>query len=179
MQPEKSSRRKGEFIVRYADLIMAIAMAIFSLYLMWKSAELPIGWIPGEGPGGGAFPFWLAVGMLLCCLWTVVRWARRQSPLSQSTEPYLDRHALRLFCIGAGSLTLMIASIHIIGIYFAAPLYLIFYMRFLGSHSWRLTGAIAALTPVATFLFFEIALKITLPKGWTEPLFYPLYDFFY
>ena len=30
--------------------------------------------------------------------------------------------------------------------------------------------------PVATFLFFEIALKITLPKGYTEPAFYPLYE---
>ena len=118
-----------------------------------------------RGPRRRGLPFWLAVGMLLCCLWTIARWARRQSPLSQSTEPYLDRHALRLFCIGAGSLTLMIASIHIIGVYFAAPLYLIFYMRFLGSHSWRLTGAIAALTPVATFLFFEIALENHAAQG--------------
>jgi hypothetical protein len=28
------------------------------------------------------------------------------------------------------------------------------------------------------FFFFEIALKKTLPKGFTEPLFYPLYDIF-
>jgi hypothetical protein len=34
------------------------------------------------------------------------------------------------------------------------------------------------LTPVVTFFFFEIALHITLPKGYTEPLFYPLYDWF-
>lgn len=165
--------------MRYAELIMAMSMAIFSLYLMWKSAELPIGWLPGEGPGGGAFPFWLAVGMLICCAWTIVRWVRRQSPLSLSTEPYMDRQALWLFVVGAGSLTIMIASIHVIGVYFATPLYLIFYMRFLGRHAWHITGAIALVTPVFTFLFFEIALKITLPKGWTEPLFYPLYNFFY
>ncbi len=158
---------------------MAIAMSIFSLYLMWKSAELPIGWIAGEGPGGGAFPFWLALGMLMCCVWTIVRWVRRESPLSRSTEPYMDRQALWLFWVGAGSLTLMIASIHVIGVYAAAPLYLVFYMRFLGRHNWLVTGVIAFSTPVVTFLFFEIALKITLPKGWTEPLFYPLYDFFY
>jgi hypothetical protein len=172
-------RRKEDHAVRYAELIMAIAMAIFSLYLMWKSAELPIGWLAGEGPGGGAFPFWLAVGMLLCCAWTIVRWVRRQSPLSRSLEPYMDKQALRLFVVGAGSLTLMIASIHFIGVYFAIPLYLIFYMRFLGRHGWRLTGSIAVLTPIVTFLLFEIALQITLPKGWTEPLFYPLYDLFY
>ena len=51
--------------MRKAELAMAVVMGIFSLYLMWKSAELDIGWIPDEGPGGGAWPFWLATAMLL------------------------------------------------------------------------------------------------------------------
>ena len=37
---------------------------------------------------------------------------------------------------------------------------------------------IAIATPVVTFFFFEVALTITLPKGYLEPLFYPLYDLF-
>ena len=40
-----------------AEYTMAALMAAFSLYTMWKSAELEIGWIPNQGPGGGAFPF--------------------------------------------------------------------------------------------------------------------------
>ena len=158
---------------------MAGVMAIFSLYLMWKSAELPIGWISGEGPGGGAFPFWLSAGMLICTLWVMVRWVRKSSLLSRSAEPYMDKRSFRLFLIGAGSLAVMIGSIHIIGVYGAIPLFLIFYMRFQGHHRWLTTGALAASAPVVLFLFFEIALRITLPKGLTEPLFYPLYDFFF
>ncbi len=158
---------------------MAGVMAIFSLYLMWKSAELPIGWISGEGPGGGAFPFWLSAGMLICMLWVMVRWVRKSSLLSRSAEPYMDKRSFRLFLIGAGSLAVMIGSIHIIGVYGAIPLFLIFYMRFQGHLRWLTTGALAASTPVVLFLFFEIALRITLPKGLTEPLFYPLYDFFF
>ncbi len=165
--------------MRMAELVMAVVLAVLSLYLMWKSAELPIGWIAGEGPGGGAWPFWLAVGMLACCVATIVRWFRRSTPPSRSTEPYMDKRAFKLFLIGAGSLTVMIGSIHIIGVYGAIPLFLIFYMRFLGSHPWIMTGAVAASMPVVTFLFFEIALRIDLPKGFTEPLFYPLYDFFF
>jgi hypothetical protein len=145
---------------------------------MWKSAELEIGWIPEEGPGGGAFPFWLSAGMLACCIWILVRWVRRQSPPSRSTEPYMDRRAFRLFLVGAGSLTVMIAAIHVIGVYGAVPLFLIFYMRYMGRHPWTTTGSVAVVTPVAGFFFFEIALNITLPKGFTEPLFYPLYDIF-
>ena len=50
--------------MRRAEIVTASLMAVFSVYLMWKSAELPIGWIPDEGPGGGAFSFWLSAVML-------------------------------------------------------------------------------------------------------------------
>jgi hypothetical protein len=59
------------------------------------------------------------------------------------------------------------------------PLFLFFYVRFLGRHRWLTTGIIALATPVVTFLFFEIALNITLPKGLPvieEKIFYPLFD---
>lgn len=164
--------------MRVAELVMALVMALFSLYLMWKSAELPIGWIRGEGPGGGAFPFWLSLGMLLCCAWIIVRWAARTSPPSRSTEPYMTRRTVESFLLVAGSLTVMIALTHVIGVYGAVPLFLIFYVRYLGGHGWTVAGALAVCTPVAAFFFFEIALKVTLPKGFTEPLFYPLYDLF-
>ena len=164
--------------MRVAEFVMALVMALFSLYLMWKSTELPIGWIPDEGPGGGAFPFWLSLGMLLCCLWMIVRWITRKSPPSRSTEVYMTPRTLKWFLLVAGSLTVMIGLIHIIGVYGAVPLFLIFYIRFLGRHSWVIASALAVCTPVAAFFFFEIALKKTLPKGFTEPLFYPLYDIF-
>ena len=164
--------------MRWAELVMALIMAVFSVYLMWKSAELPIGWIPDEGPGGGAFPFWLAAGMLVCCVWVMVRWVTRASPLSRSTLPYMDRRTVKLFLLGAGSLTAMIGALHVIGTYGAVPLFLIFYMRVMGRHPWLTIGAVALSTPIVTFFFFEIALNITLPKGFTEPLFYPLYDIF-
>ncbi|MDP6121807.1 MAG: tripartite tricarboxylate transporter TctB family protein [Rhodospirillales bacterium] len=164
--------------MRVAELVMAVAMAVFSLLLMWKSTELPIGWIPGEGPGGGAFPFWLSAAMLLCCIAIIVRWALRASPPSRSTAPYMAPHTLKLFALVAGSLTVMVGLIHVIGVYISLPLFMIFYMRALGRHSWKTVGGIAVATPVVSFLFFEIALKIELPKGMTEPLFYPLYDIF-
>ena len=157
---------------------MAIIMAACSIGLMVKSAELPIGWIPGEGPGGGAFPFWLAAGMLVCCAWVIVNWIRKATAVSRSTAPYMDKATVVLFAMAAGSLAAMIGLIHVVGVYFSIPLFLVFYVRFVGKHSWPLTSALAVCTPVIAFFFFEIALRITLPKGKTEPLFYPLYDMF-
>ena len=165
--------------MRMAELVMAVVMAIFSLAIMVKATDLPIGWIKGSGPGGGAFPFWLGVGMLICCGFIILRWVRRTSPPSQSREPYFDQRSLQLFMIGAVPLAIMIGLIHVIGVYFAMPLYLFYYIRFVGRHGWWLTGTITAVMPVATFLFFEIGLKIELPKGLTEAMFYPIYDLFY
>lgn len=164
--------------MRRAELIMALIMAVCSIGLMVKSKELPIGWIPGSGPGGGAFPFWLSAGMLICCIWIIINWIRKVGPVATSTEPYMDKEAFVVILLAAGSLTVMIGLIHAIGVYFSVPLFLIYYVRFIGRHSWPLTGALAVVMPVVTFFFFEIALRITLPKGKTEPLFYPLYDMF-
>lgn len=161
--------------MRRAELIMAIVMAIFSAYLMWKSAELEIGWIPDEGPGGGAWPFWLSTIMFGSCIWIIVNWVRRASPPSQSGEVYIDKETLVDVSLVAGSLIITVFLFHFIGVYGALPLFLFFYLRFLGRHSIAMTTTVSLLTPVVTFLFFEIALKITLPKGYTEPAFYPLY----
>ena len=165
--------------MRMAELVIAILLGVFSLYLMSKSAELPIGWISGEGPGGGAWPFWLAAGMLFCCIATVYRWARRITPESRSEEVYMDSRTLELILLNIGALTAMIGLFHIVGAYGAIPVFLVFYLRFLGGHSWRLTGTFAVVTPVVTFLFFEIALQKTLPKGFTDPWFEPIFEFFY
>jgi putative tricarboxylic transport membrane protein len=165
--------------MRMAELVMGLVMGIFSIYLMWKSAELPIGWIAGEGPGGGAWPFWLAAGMLCSCVAIIFRWAKHITPESQSDSPFMDRRSLKLFLLNAAAITSLIGLFHIVGAYGAIPIFLIFYLRVMGGHSWGLTSAFALSTPVITFLFFEIALQKTLPKGFTEPLFLPIFDFFY
>ena len=165
--------------MRMAEIVMGIVMGVFSLYLMWKSAELPVGWITGEGPGGGAWPFWLAVGMLISCIAIVIRGLKKLTPESRSDKPFMDDRAIKLFALNVGGLFGMIGLFHIVGAYGAIPAFLIFYLRFMGGHSWRLTGSFAIVTPVVMFLFFEIALQKTLPKGFTEPLFLPIFDFFY
>jgi len=164
--------------MRRAEIVTAVLMAAFSIYLMWKSAELPIGWIPDEGPGGGAFSFWLSTIMLLCCVLTMINWARRTTPPSQSTEPFMDGFARNKFVLVGGGVTVMIGLVHVIGMYGAIPLFLLYYIRFLGRHSWPVTLAISLGAPVVVFFFFDVAIRIVLPKGYLEPLFYPLYDIF-
>ena len=92
---------------------------------------------------------------------------------------FMTRRTLKVFLLNAGALIAMVGLFHIVGAYGAIPAFLIFYLRFLGGHSWRLTGAFAFFAPIVTFLFFEIALQKTLPKGYTDPWFDPIFAFFY
>lgn len=164
--------------MRRAEFLMAFVMGVFSLYLINKSTELPIGWVKEAGPGGGAFPFWLSIGMLLCCIAIGARAWIGATPESRSTEPFMDRESFKLIGTAVGAITAMLVGIHIVGAYVAIPLFLLFYIRFVGRHTWKTTIAISAIAPVVTFLFFEASLKILLPKGITEPLFIPLYKIF-
>lgn len=165
--------------VRTAELLMAIMMGIFSIYLMVKSAELPIGWIEDEGPGGGAWPFWLSTVMLICCLGILFNWFRKHGPIATSDKVYIEPHVLVDVAAVTISLVITVGLFSFIGIYGALPLFLIFYLRFLGKHSWKLTSTLAIGIPIVIFYFFEITLKIILPKGITEPLFIPLYKMFF
>ena len=165
--------------VRTAELLMAILMGAFSIYLMVKSAELPIGWIEDEGPGGGTWPFWLATIMLISCGGILFNWIRKKGDIATSTKVYIEAHVLGDVAAVAGALIVTVGLFSFIGVYGALPLFLVFYIRFLGKHSWPLTATLAVLIPVVTFYFFEITLKIILPKGITEPLFLPLYKLFF
>ncbi len=164
--------------IRQADIIGSSALAILSLYLMSESAKLPIGYIAGEGIGGGAFPFWLSLGMLICCIWNTINWIFRKSRISRSHNLYLNRRKFSGFAVNAGSLGIALATTPLIGMYGAVMLFLGFHLRFVGKRSWVSSAILTIVAPIVMFFFFEVALTITLPKGKIEPLFYPLYDLF-
>jgi hypothetical protein len=165
--------------VRTAELLMAIVLSLLSVAFMVKSTELNIGWVEGRGPGAGAWPFWLSLGMLLASLATLYRWFRGATPESRSTEVFMSRSAVSIVGTAVAALTALLIGIHVIGVYISLILFLFFFVRIVGRHSWLTTLGIALLTPVFIFCLFEWALTIPLPKAYSEPLFYPLYDLIY
>jgi len=175
--------------MRRAEIVTAVILGIFSIYLMWKSGDPPswnpevgrfanIGFIDGEGPGSGFWPFWLSAVMLASCVWIGINWYRRTSPPSQSEEVFLDPYGKKLVFLVGGGLLGFLTMIELIGFYFAIFFFLVYYLRFLGRHPWVKTISISLVVPVVSFFFFDIAMRIVLPKGYSEPLFLPLYEMF-
>lgn len=165
--------------VRTAEILMAVILALCSIGLMVKSAELNIGWVEKKGPGSGAWPFWLSTGMLLTCLWTIYRWFKGITPESQSSELYITRQTLKVVGTSALSILFLLVVTQVAGIYIALIFFLFLYLRFIGGHSWALTLSISICLPVFIFSLFEWGLKIPLPKAFTEEWFYPVYDLMY
>jgi hypothetical protein len=165
--------------VRTAELVAAVVLVLVSVALMIKSAEHNIGWVKGAGPGAGAWPFWLSTGMLLTSLWTILRWFRKVTPESRNDEPFISWDSRKVVAPALIGLIALLIGTQIIGIYFSVMLFMLFFVRLLGRHGWPTTIGLMIGAPVGLFMFFEWALKVSLPKGYSEPLFYPIYDLMY
>lgn len=168
--------------VRAVELLMAMALALLSIAFMVKATDgLSIWWVRGTGPGSGVWPFWLSLLMLLSCLAIIARWFLGVTPQSRSTELFMDRHAAQVIGITIAALFMLILGMYYIGIYFSLILFLFFYLRILGGHTWTLTIVLMLTIPSFIFFFFEYALTIPLPKGrWIpDQVYIPLYRIMY
>ena len=179
--------------MRRAEFVTAIILGLLSVYLMWKAGEGPewdteyAHWantginIDGSGPGKGFFPFYLALGMLISCIWIVVNAIRRQSPPSQSDEPFMDGYAKKMLLMVGGGLIGFLILIDLISMYAAIAVFMLYYMLILGRHPAMLSVVTSLVVPFWLYLFFDIVMTKVQPKGlrWIEDTIYtPAGNFF-
>ena len=168
-------------LLRSESLIAGGLMA-FAAWCMAYASELSVGWDEVSGPGGGAFPFWLGAIMFAASLGVLLRSVTtglRRAAAGADFKPFFEPGMLGPVLAVVLALTLTIALIPLIGTYLAIPLFMFWYLRIYGRSSWMVTLCLVLATPVALFFFFEVTLLILLPKGITEPLFFPLYAMFF
>ncbi len=158
-----------------AESLIALGLMGLSAYFMWHATVLPIGLVEGQGPGGGAFPFWLSSIMLVAAGGILMRSIRSEGP----TDPFFVPAMLRPVAMVTAAIVVTVGLMPFVGAYIALGAFMVWYLRFFGRHGWTLTGILTVSTLVFLFIFFEVTLKILLPKGWTEPLFIPLYAAFF
>jgi hypothetical protein len=145
--------------MRVADLLTAALLMLVGGVVLVDAVRLGIGW-GTDGPMSGFFPFWLAVIMIGVCAAILFQAARRTS-----TRPFVSREQLRPVFKVLWPAAAMVVLTQVIGLYVAAALYMGFYMRWVGRHSWLLVVVLAVGIPLVTFFIFEKWFLVPMPKG--------------
>jgi hypothetical protein len=151
--------------MRAADLAAATVLILLGGVVLWDALRLGIGW-GTDGPKSGFFPFWLAVALVAACAAILVQSALRSADRQFVTRARLAPVLRVLLPVAAfvGLIDLP-GPLPGLGLYVAGGLYLGFYMRWVGRHSWRAVVALSIAVPVVSFLVFERWFLVPMPKG--------------
>ena len=151
--------------MRKADIACGLVLLFLGGLVMWESLKLKIGW-GLNGPEGGFFPFWLAVGLVISSGATVLKAFFQGS--SYGDQPFVREGGWAPVVKVAVPAFGMVALTEAIGLYPAAAIYLAVYMRWIGKNRWITTLLVSILLPVVSYFIFDKWFLIPMPKGyWT------------
>jgi uncharacterized membrane protein len=145
--------------MRAAEVVTASLLMLLGGVVLFDAVRLGFGWGP-DGPRSGFFPFWLALIMVFCCTVILV-----QAVLHGAGKSLVRREQLAPVLTVLWPAVAAVALMRFVGLYVASALYIGFYMRWVGRHSWAAVFALAIGIPVITFLIFEKWFLVPMPKG--------------
>lgn len=144
--------------MRTADVVTALALMLVGGVVLADAIRLGMGW-GADGPQSGFFPFWLAIILLAACAGILGQAWRRKG------APFVRRAQLRSVLVVLWPATAAVVLMQFIGLYVASALYMGFYMRWVGRHSWVTVALVGIGVPVLTFVVFEQWFLVPMPKG--------------
>ena len=149
--------------MRTADIICAGVIACIGIIVVIDSIRLGSGW-EMDGPQAGFFPFVLGSIVVAGCLVIIWRAVRRRG-VAKSTKPFIEREAITSVLCVVVPATLMVLLTEIIGLYVAASIYLLAYIRWVGGHRWHTVLSISIFTPLVFYVVFDRIFLIPMPQG--------------
>jgi hypothetical protein len=145
--------------MRVADIVTASILILLGGLVLADALRLGAGW-GSDGPNSGFFPFWLALIMVLSCAVIIVQAARKPTDRSFVTREKVGPVFKVLW-----PATASVMLIHWVGLYVSSALYIGFYMRWVGRHTWSAVVLLAFGIPVTIFFVFEKWFYVPMPKG--------------
>ena len=144
---------------RVAEVVTAGVLMLLGAIVLMDAVRLGFGWGP-DGPRSGFFPFWLALIMIVACVVICV-----QALANGERKSFVTREQLGPVLKVLWPATAAVALMHLIGLYVASALYMGFYMRWIGRHSWPTVLLVALSISLGSFLVFEEWFLVPMPKG--------------
>jgi putative tricarboxylic transport membrane protein len=145
--------------MRAAELVTASVLILLGGIVLFDAVRLGFGWGP-DGPRSGFFPFWLALIMVVVCVAIIAQAVRRAE-----NKSFVSREQLGSVLKVLWPALAFVALIRFVGLYVSSALYMGFYMRWVGRHSWVTVVLIALGVSIGAFLVFEKWFLVPMPKG--------------
>ena len=166
----ESSKNAGEKPAgpgtRGPELIVAAGLLALAGLVIVDSLRVGIGWAE-DGPRSGYFPFYIGLLLAGSSIFILVRTLLERA---KEDPEFASREQLASVWSIAWPMTVYVASIAFIGIYFASFLLIVFFMKRHGQWKWPTVLAIAVGVPLFFYLVFEKWFVVLLPKGPIENL---------
>ena len=153
---------------RPMDIAVALALLAGSALVIWDSVRIGYGWIEGQGPGAGYFPFYVAVLLALASLVTLFR--ALFLPTKSDTEPFVSIPAFgRVLAVLLPSCA-YVAMIHWVGIYVVSAIFIAGFVLVFEPRAIIKAMLVGIGIPVVLFMLFEKWFLVPLPKGPLEAM---------
>jgi len=146
--------------LKKVDIITALLLLPICLYVFYESGKWPI--LPDMGN-----PAWIPRGVAVCLLVAaillLVQALQGRSLALPSRLEGADRARVLWVAALTGAFVIVVERLGFIA---AAVPYMFCFALVLGERRWVRLALFAVVVPVATYLLFDTALNVPLPRGW-------------
>lgn len=163
---------------RTLDIVVALLFIGASAVVVFDSLRLGVGWIEGQGPAPGYFPFWIAVVMGLASLVNLVRAVLKKE--KGGDEAFVGVTAFgrvlsvlvptALYVAAIGGLNVAGVEVDGLGIYVSSAIFIFLFTIVFGRERILIALAVSIGVPLALFFMFEKWFLVPLPKGPLEAM---------
>jgi hypothetical protein len=148
---------------RAGDILVAVILLGLGLLVGWDAVRLGSGW-GLEGPRPGFFPLLMAILVVGGCV-IIIRQAITGKSSVKGEKPFVLPGGLRSVLIVLFPAVGMVILTEVIGLYLAAMIYLVAYIRWVGEFRWRTVLLISIPTPLVFYVVFDKIFLIPMPMG--------------
>ena len=152
---------------RAMDIVVALLIIALASVFCFDTWRIGIGWIEGQGPAPGFFPFWVSLIMGLA---SVIKLVRAFTGAEEGGgDTFVSRTAAYRVALVLAPTAIYVLLIQFIGIYVASAIFIIGFML-ASKESILMSVAVGLGVPVTLFAMFEKWFLVPLPKGPLETM---------
>jgi hypothetical protein len=163
---------------RSLDIVVALLFIGGCAVVIYDSLRLGVGWIDGQGPAPGYFPFWIAVIMAVASLVNLIRAVLRKEKGGE--ESFISTIGFgrvvsvllptTVYVAAIGGLNVGGFEVNGLGIYVASAIFIFLFTIVFGRENILRALAVSIGVPLALFFMFEKWFLVPLPKGPLETM---------